>query len=227
MIKQIASSLATLALGLALGVGSAHAANVCYGAASEAPDNVGYNYDTEQDNWYHYEQGLRMVDAGEWEQAMREFNYYIRQPKMHRGAWGAAYFGLGLMHQKRGNYDAAIDCFNMAISRDRHPRVSVADRAYQSIGAIQYKKKDYPKAIESYKKAIEKNPDNGLAHYYLGMSYLKSGDLENAEKESQEAKKRGVSFTALDEDLAAAKNPSAAKPSGETKTTSKKRKATK
>lgn len=226
MKKQIAYPLAALALICSLGARGAQA-NFCVGAAPETPDNVGYNYDAEQDNWYHYEQGLRMISIGDWEQAMKELNYYIRQPQVHRGAWGAAYFGLGLMHQKRNNTDAAIDCFKMAISRDRHPRVGVADRAYQSIGGIYYKKKDYPKAIENYQKAVEKDPKNGLAHYYLGMSYLRSGDLENAEKQSQEAKKLGVTFTALDEDLAAAKNPPAARPSGESKTTGKKRKATK
>lgn len=226
MKKQLAFALSALTFGLLLGPGSAQA-NFCVGAAPEAPDNVGYNYDAEQDNWYHYEQGVRMVGVGDWDQAMREFNYYIKQPKMHRGAWGVAYYGLGLMHQKRNNTDAAIDCFKMAISRDRHPRVGVADRAYQSIGGIYYKKKDYPKAIENYQKAIEKDPKNGLAHYYLGMSHLRSGDLENAEKQSVEAKKLGVTFTALDEDLAAAKNAGAAKPAGEAKTTSKKRKATK
>jgi tetratricopeptide (TPR) repeat protein len=202
-----------LVLGLALSAGKAEAVNACLGAAPEPPDTNGYNYEAEGENWYHYEHGMQMVEIGNWGQATKEFNYYIGNHLYHRGAWGASYFGFGVMHQKQGNIDAAIDCYLLAVSRDRHPKISVSEMAYRNIGAIYLKKKDYVRAIDNYKKAVEKAPQSGLAHYYLGMSYLRGSDLENAAKESVEAKKLGVTFTALDDGIAKAKNPAAAKSS--------------
>lgn len=225
MRKAITCALVTMALCFSIGAGKAHAAG-CLGAAPEAPDTIGYNYDGEQDNWFHYEAGMKWVEVGDWHSAAGQFNYYILMPRYHRGAWGAAYFGFGVMHEKQGNFEAAIDCYRLAVSRDRNPRISVADKAYQNIGTIYLKKKNYPKAIENYKKAIEKNSANGYAHYYLGMSYLKSGDLENAEKESQEAKKRGITFPALDKEINEARNHSTAIPSDALKEKNTNRKAT-
>lgn len=215
-----------------IGRGAHAGINVCPGAVPESESEYdGHDFSKEASNWSHFNRGLGMVEEQNWNQAMREFNYYISHPRLHRGFWGVAYYGLGVMNQKKGDVDAAIACYQRAIQQDLHPEASVADKAYQNIGAIYLKKKDYVKAIENYKKAVEKDPKSGLSHYYLGMSYLKSGDLENAEKEKLEARKLGVTYTALAEWIAEARNPSATKPSDDgepsAKAKQKKRKAAK
>ncbi|KAF0221846.1 MAG: Tetratricopeptide repeat [Geobacteraceae bacterium] len=191
----------------------------------------GHDLSREGDNWYHYEQGMRMVDARNWEQADNEFRYYLDHGAMHRRMWGIAYYGFAVMSQKKGETNQALEYYKLAIVEDKHPTVSVADKVYQNLGAIYLKRKEYKSAIENYLKAIGKDPKSGLSHYYLGMAYLKSGDLVNAEKEDLEAKKLGVNFTALAEGISEAKNPSLTKPSDDgeqpAKAKNKKKKATK
>ena len=154
------------------------------------------------DNWSHYEQGMRMISVKNWEQAQREFNYYLNHPEMHRHMFGVAHLGKGLMYQSMGKYDLAITEFRMAIENDLHPDTKVSESAYMNLGALYLRSKSYADAVEAYAKIVQKNPKNGLAHYYLGLSYLRKGDYQNAEKEGEIAKTLGVEFTALQEDLA-------------------------
>lgn len=162
----------------------------------------------QHDNWRHYYRGLQQLDAGNFRQAEKEFDYYLNHPEIHRHMFGIAYFGLGLMYQAKGNPELAIDNYKMAIKEDIHPDVKIADKAWLNIGTIYMKKKAYKDAIDAYTKAIEADPKNGLAHYYMGLASLRNGDLETAEKESAEAKKLGVSFTALSDELKKIKNSS-------------------
>jgi tetratricopeptide (TPR) repeat protein len=64
------------------------------------------------------------------------------------------------------------------------------------------KKKMYKDAAYAYLKAVQSNPENGLAHYYLGLAYLRMGDYERADKASAEAKRLGITFMALSDKLA-------------------------
>jgi tetratricopeptide (TPR) repeat protein len=154
------------------------------------------------DNWYHYEHAMRLISAKKWEQAEKELNYYLNHPEMHRHMFGVAHFGKGLMFQAMRRYDAAIKEYRMATENDLHPEVKVSESAYMNLGALYMRAKSYTDAAEAYAKIVQKNPQNGLAHYYLGLSYLRKGDYQNAEKEGEIAKKLGVQFTALQEDLA-------------------------
>lgn len=158
------------------------------------------------DNWYHYEHGMKMIAAKNYDQAQRDFTYYLNQPEIHRHMFGVAYFGRALVYQKKGNYKRAMDEYTLAIENDLHPRVMIRDKAYLNIGTIYMERKAYQEAIEAYLKAIKNNPDNGIAHYYLGLSYLRTGEVEKAEIESQKAKKLGIAFTALSDELSKIRN---------------------
>jgi tetratricopeptide (TPR) repeat protein len=162
-------------------------------------------------NWFHYDEGMRCIQRKQWNQAANEFNYYLQDNPPKGDMVGVANFGLGLMYQGKGELDMAIAKYRIAVKNDVHSLVNVSEQAYLNIGTIYQKKKDYPKAIENYKEAIQKNSKSGLTHYFLGMAYLKNGDLENAEKEAQESKKLGITYTALDDGIAKAKKTAAAK----------------
>lgn len=174
--------------------------------------NVAIGYPQEErpiDNWYHYEQGLRMIEAKNWQQAFTEFTYYLNHPEIHRHMFGAAHFGRGLMYQAMEKYDQAIAEFRLAIQHDLHPAFPVSENSYYNIAAIFMKGKSYRDAIDAYSKVVEINPKNGFGHYYLGLAYLRAGDYEKAAIEAEEAKKLGVPFTALADELKKAKdNPS-------------------
>ena len=49
-------------------------------------------------------------------------------------------------------------------------------RTYFEIAQAYLNKKDYPKAIEFFQKAVDLNPDTGLSHAYLGTVKIESGD---------------------------------------------------
>lgn len=160
-------------------------------------------------NWYHYEKGLEQIQAKNYGQAEKEFNYYLNHPEMHGDMLGVAHFGKGLMFQTMGKYELAIVEFKMAIENDLHPSFRITDSAYINIGNIYFKNKSYKDAIVAYSKAVENNPRNGFAHYYLGLASLRVGEYDRAAKEAETAKKLGVPFTALTDELKKVKdNPS-------------------
>ncbi len=154
------------------------------------------------DNWYHYNQGMEMLQIKSYDQAQREFDYYLKHPEIHKHMFGIAHFGRGLMFQSMGNIGQAITEFNLAIQNDLHPAMRISENAHMNLGAIYMKRKAYTEAIDTYSKAVKMNPKSSLAHYYLGLAYLRSGDYENAEKEGEIAKKLGIQFTALYDELA-------------------------
>ncbi|MBI4679798.1 MAG: tetratricopeptide repeat protein [Nitrospirae bacterium] len=158
------------------------------------------------DNWTHYNNGIKFLAAKNYAQAQGNFDYYLNQPEMHRHMFGVAHFGRGLLFQEMGKYDRAIEEFRLAIENDLHPTVRITDNAYMNIGTIYMERKAYQDAIRAYSKAIEGNSRNGLAHYYLGLVYLKDNQYEEAEKEAEEAKRLGVTFTALSDELNKIKN---------------------
>ena len=171
-------------------------------AAYWAPDAVRKNSAGQLDNWLHYYRGLEQIEAKWWEQANMEFGYYFRSGELHRHMYGIAYFGLGQMYQAKGRPDLAIDNYKMAIKEDIHPDVKITDKALINIGSIFMKKKAYKDAVDAYTKAVAADPQNGQAHYNLGLALAETGDLVQAEKESDDAKKFGIKLAGLDEIIA-------------------------
>ncbi len=157
------------------------------------------------DNWAHFENGMKFMKSGDYSKALNNFSYYLHQPEMHRHMFGVAYFGRGLLYERQGNYGQAVVEYRLAIQNDLHPTVKISDKAYINIGTIYMGRKEYQDAIRAYAGAVESDKRNGLAHYYLGLAYLRAGEYEQAEKESEEAKKLGITFTALSDELNKAK----------------------
>lgn len=52
---------------------------------------------------------------------------------------------------------------------------------YYLEGVRYYNEREYPKAIESLKKALVENPENDAAFYYLGLSYIQKQDIQLGE----------------------------------------------
>ena len=157
------------------------------------------------DNWTHFENGMKFMKSGDYSRALGNFSYYLHQPEKHRRMFGVAHFGRGLLFESKEKYGQALDEYRLAIQNDLHPSVKIADKAYMNIGTIYMGMKEYQDAIRAYAGAVESNKRSGLAHYYLGLAHLRAGEYEQAEKESEEAKKLGVTFTALADGLNKAK----------------------
>lgn len=54
-------------------------------------------------------------------------------------------------------------------------------RTYYEIAQVYLSKKDYPKAIEFFQKAVDLNPITGLSLWYLGAAKIESGDMSGLE----------------------------------------------
>lgn len=166
------------------------------------------------DNWGHYERGLQFINQKDFRMAEQEFNFYLAPANVGvlRHMSGIAYFGRGLLYQSMGRPEMAMEEYQNAIRNDRHPDYKVTDKAWMNIGTIQIKLKNYKEAQSAYEKAVEIDPKNGQAQYYLGLAALRAGNIELAEKQAAEAKKLGITYVGLEEDIAERKkNPGAGK----------------
>ena len=82
-----------------------------------------------------------------------------------------------------GRFDAAIDEESKALTLD--PLSPIINAV---IGWPFYFMRDYQRAIESFKKAIELEPKSLPGHYLLAMTYLQTGEPEHAIAELQVAR---------------------------------------
>lgn len=55
-------------------------------------------------------------------------------------------------------------------------------RTYFEVAQAYLNKKDYPKAIEFFQRAVDLNPETGLSRWYLGVAKIESGDLSGVEE---------------------------------------------
>jgi tetratricopeptide (TPR) repeat protein len=92
-----------------------------------------------------------------------------------------AKFAEGAELTNAGKFDEAIAKFDEVLKE--HPKCA---ECYTNIGAIHTRQKDWPKAEEAYKKAIETNPDlldpyNGLANVYNAQKKFNEAQAMSAE----------------------------------------------
>ena len=102
---------------------------------------------------------------------LSEFETIVKDSASEHNEMGANYL-------TEGNYSAAADEFNMAISID--PKFS---DAYYNLGKVYSHLERYNDSMEYYKMAIELSPDEAKYHYNLGVVYSKLGLVEESEME--------------------------------------------
>ncbi len=103
-----------------------------------------------------------------------------------------AYLHLSRLLIHTGRYDEALSVSESALSRD--PLSSIAWNETGS--AYLYSRRDYAKAIEYLRKAIQINPRDAKAHINLGLSLVQCGNLEDGIKEI--TRSLGMNFPAID-----------------------------
>jgi len=129
---------------------------------------------------YHYNQGLKALDADRLDDAMREFDRAIAlDPKSPFG-----YIGKGLTLGKKGEFKPAFD--NMEKGKDYEKkgiesRIGMIRLYGMQMAKDQKQVKDLVKSAEhEYKSANEKEPNNPRLHYYMGMCYKMALDFDKA-----------------------------------------------
>jgi tetratricopeptide (TPR) repeat protein len=78
--------------------------------------------------------------------------------------------------QQRGDTAAAIEKYRAMLKQAPH-----LAPAYNNLGMLYFKERDYPHAAQVLERGLEINPDMPTASALLGMSYHEMGDHEKAE----------------------------------------------
>ena len=74
-------------------------------------------------------------------------------------------------------------------------------RTYYEIAQSYLNKKDYQRAAESFKKAVELNPKVGISWWYLGITQVEGGDKAEGLKSLNQAFEVGYDYKGSEEDL--------------------------
>jgi len=129
---------------------------------------------------YHYNQGLKALDADRLDDAMREFDRAISlDPKSSLG-----YIGKGLVLGKKGEFKPAFESMDKAKGYETkgiESRVGMIRLYGMQMAKEQKRVPDLVKSAEKeFKAANDKEPNNPRLHYYMGMCYKMALDFDKA-----------------------------------------------
>ena len=114
----------------------------------------------------HFSQGIRELDRGNLDEAMKEFD----RAKALNPKYAEAYSGMGLVWAERGDFKKALDLADEGVDRNDQ---SVDCHVIKGRILVKQRKGDdwVKKAVKELDKAIKLNPKSGKAHFYKGISY--------------------------------------------------------
>ncbi len=147
----------------------------------------------------HLKYAKTLQDLGKNDLAVKEFNIALNIGKKEQKdeilralehIWiqkikenprdASAHMNLGVVLQKKGNFEAAEREYKIAESINPN---DVTIRL--NMGTLYQAKKQYSTAIRAYDTILQVKPDHALTHYYKGTALKDSGKLEEAIKEFQ------------------------------------------
>jgi len=105
--------------------------------------------------------------------------------------YSEAYNALGYIYLKQEKWNEAINMFEKALLNIFYP---TPEMVYINMGWAYFKKKDYIKAIDSYKKATELRTDIPSPYFYLGLLYKEMNKYKKAIIEFKKALKIAPKF---------------------------------
>jgi len=113
-----------------------------------------------------------------WGQALAHFEKAVDNPLYNTPA--VPLYNAGWVYYSQKDYTKALDSYRRALQRE--PSTVLRPQIEKNIGLIYFEQNDFPNAIRHFKQSVEINPNIFDAHFFLGESYLKTGDKANARK---------------------------------------------
>ncbi|MEA1933552.1 MAG: tetratricopeptide repeat protein [Thermodesulfobacteriota bacterium] len=121
--------------------------------------------------WDYDRCGRGYLDSSEWDKAIAAYKKAIKNDPN----FGAAYQGLGIACQQKGQHDNAVEAYQKSLEL-----IPGTDSIYIFLGNHYFLKKQYKIALEQFSTAQNINPENMKAHYGLGLAYKNLGQLKKA-----------------------------------------------
>jgi tetratricopeptide (TPR) repeat protein len=123
---------------------------------------------------YHYTNGLKYLDNGQIDEALRSFDRAVAlSPESPLG-----YIGKGLAFGKKGDFKAAFD--NMEKAEDLEEKGIEARIGMIRLLSMQRGEDWITKAEKEFSKANDKEPNSARLHYYMGIAYKMAFDFDKA-----------------------------------------------
>jgi Flp pilus assembly protein TadD len=118
--------------------------------------------------------GAELTNEGRFEEAIEHFQ--AAAAINPRDAFSQ--LDLGVCEKRLGNFPAAVKHYQSALDLSTEPTLRAT--AFSNLGSIYRVQKNYARAEESYKSALELQPDNLFALVGMGLVAQKLGELNRA-----------------------------------------------
>jgi len=111
----------------------------------------------------HTKQGIELLKAGRYEEAILEFTEAIRLNSDE----SANFYDRALCYHNLGQFEDALKDYNEVLIRQRDHI-----KSYNAIGAIQYHLKRFDESLRTVKTLLKLDPGNPEAYYNRALVYL-------------------------------------------------------
>jgi tetratricopeptide (TPR) repeat protein len=126
---------------------------------------------------YHFKAGMRAIDNGEDQQAIKSFQRSVDLDKKFAMGYG----GLGLAHANLGNNKQAKDYASKCASRGSKDPTALSLVGQVWITMRDSEKKWFKRAEDYLKKALKKDKGHEGAMYWSGVAHLYNYQFDEAE----------------------------------------------
>lgn len=133
----------------------------------------------------YFEDGLKNWDAQKKKGQVTDYasiEKKFQQAAEEDGTFGEAWYNLGVLSERQGKTDAAVDYYQRALRAK-----PTLKQAAENLAVIQQNKGDVAGAVDIYQKILEVYPDDGPARARLAEIYRQNGEHERAIEMAREA----------------------------------------
>ncbi|MCK4579449.1 MAG: S-layer homology domain-containing protein [Candidatus Marinimicrobia bacterium] len=125
---------------------------------------------------YHYKLGARSLENGEYQTALNAFQRAVNLDKKFALGWS----GLGLTKAYMNDFEAGRSAVDKGVSlASKNPVTYVYRGRFWTVNSGE--KKWLDKAEKDFERALDLNPGDEAANYYLGEAYLNGMRFRDAE----------------------------------------------
>jgi len=105
------------------------------------------------------------------------WSFMAKEPKLR----GTAFYNLGVVDEKAGDLASAVSWYEQSLRATGHCP------AFNNLGAIFFDRGKYDQAHRFFLKGEKQCPDHPGISYNLGLSFLRSGNIDQARSQLKQA----------------------------------------